>query len=236
MMDQNKVGNLIKELRKKSGLTQEKFALKYGVTYQAVSKWENGKNIPDIALLKEICNDYGININDLLDGRVSNKKNNKKVIIIISSIVGFLVVLGIILLIIFHDDSITRKTLSTNCSDFKISGNIVYNNSNSYLYIPLIDYCGNEAGELYKNIECKLYEINGNIKKEIGQDTYDENELTTLNEYLENVNFSIENFSKECKNIKEGTLLLEISAKDENNKITTYSVPLSLNDDCLTQP
>ena len=236
MMDQNKVGNLIKELRKKSGLTQEKFALKYGVTYQAVSKWENGKNIPDIALLKEICNDYGININDLLDGRVSNKKNNKKVIIIISSIVGFLVVLGIILLIVFHDDSITRKTLSTNCSDFKISGNIVYNNSNSYLYIPLIDYCGNEAGELYKNIECKLYEINGNIKKEIGQDTYDENELTTLNEYLENVNFSIENFSKECKNIKEGTLLLEISAKDENNKITTYSVPLSLNDDCLTQP
>lgn len=30
MMDQNKVGNLIKELRKKNGLTQEKFALKYG--------------------------------------------------------------------------------------------------------------------------------------------------------------------------------------------------------------
>ena len=75
MMDQNKVGNLIKELRKKNGLTQEKFALKYGVTYQAVSKWENGKNIPDIALLKEICNDYGININDLLDGKVNNKKN-----------------------------------------------------------------------------------------------------------------------------------------------------------------
>lgn len=83
MMDQNKVGNLIKELRKKNGLTQEKFALKYGVTYQAVSKWENGKNIPDIALLKEICNDYGININDLLDGKVNNKKNNKKVIIIV---------------------------------------------------------------------------------------------------------------------------------------------------------
>lgn len=236
MMDQNKVGNLIKELRKKSGLTQEKFALKYGVTYQAVSKWENGKNIPDIALLKEICNDYGININDLLDGKVSNKKNNKKVIIIVSSIVAFFTVLGVILLIVFHDDSITHKTLSTNCSDFKISGNIAYNNSNSYLYIPLIDYCGNEAGELYKNIECKLYEINGNIKKEIGQDTYDGTELTTLNEYLENVNFSIENFSKECKNIKEGTLLLEISAKDENNKITTYSVPLSLNEDCLTQP
>ena len=82
-MDQNKVGNLIKELRKKSGLTQEKFATKYGVTYQAVSKWENGKNIPDIALLKEICNDYDININDLLDGKNSENNQSKKVKVII---------------------------------------------------------------------------------------------------------------------------------------------------------
>lgn len=236
MMDQNKVGNLIKELRKKSGLTQEKFALKYGVTYQAVSKWENGKNIPDIALLKEICNDYGININDLLDGKVNNKKNNKKVIIIVSSIIVFLTVLGVILLIVFHDDSFTFRTLTSNCSNFEISGSIAYNKSNSYLYISNIDYCGGTDDNLYTKIECSLYEESGNIKKEIGQDTYDGTELTTLNEYLENVNFSIENFSKECKNIKEGTLLLEISAKDENNKITTYSVPLSLNEDCLTQP
>ena len=53
-MDQKRIGNLIKELRKKNNLTQEKFAEKYGVTYQAVSKWENGKNIPDISLLKQI--------------------------------------------------------------------------------------------------------------------------------------------------------------------------------------
>ena len=135
MMDQNKVGNLIKELRKKNGLTQEKFALKYGVTYQAVSKWENGKNIPDIALLKEICNDYGININDLLDGKVNNKKNNKKVIIIVSSIVGFLTVLGVILLIVFHDDSFTFRTLTSNCSNFEISGSIAYNKSNYLILI-----------------------------------------------------------------------------------------------------
>lgn len=238
-MDQKKIGNLIKELRKKNNLTQEKFAEKYGVTYQAVSKWENGKNIPDISLLKQICDDYDININDLLEGKNSentqSKKINKKKIIYISLGV-LLLILIIILFIVFHDDSITHKTLSSNCSDFKISGNIAYNNSNSYLYIPLIDYCGNEDKELYKNIECKLYEVNGSIKKEIGKDKYTGTELITLNDYLKNVNFSIENFSKECKNIREGTLVLEISAKNENNKITTYSVPLSLNDDCLTQP
>ena len=236
MMDQNKVGNLIKELRKKSGLTQAEFAERYGVTYQAVSKWENGKNIPDIALLKEICNDYGININDLLDGKVNNKKNNKKVIIIVSSIVGFLTVLGVILLIVFHDDSFTFRTLTSNCSNFEISGSIAYNKSNSYLYISNIDYCGGTDDNLYTKIECSLYEESGTIKKKIGSYDYDDNVLIKLNDFLKNVNFNIDNFGKECKNIESSNILLEINATDSSNKITTYKVPLSLNEDCLTQP
>ena len=218
MMDQNKVGNLIKELRKKSGLTQEKFALKYGVTYQAVSKWENGKNIPDIALLKEICNDYGININDLLDGKVNDKKNNKKVIVI--------------LLIVFHDDSFTFRTLTSNCSNFEISGSIAYNKSNSYLYISNIDYCGGTDDNLYTKIECSLYEESGTIKKKIGSYDYDDNVLIKLNDFLKNVNFNIDNFGKECKNIESSNILLEIDATDSSNKITTYKVPLSLNGNC----
>lgn len=42
-MDPVRIGNLIKELRIKSNLTQNEFANKYGVTYQAVSKWEMEK-------------------------------------------------------------------------------------------------------------------------------------------------------------------------------------------------
>ena len=57
-MNPQKVGELIKELRKNNNLTQKDLADKYGVTYQAVSKWENGTNLPDISLIKEICNDY----------------------------------------------------------------------------------------------------------------------------------------------------------------------------------
>ena len=76
-MDQNKIGNLIKELRKKNNLTQEKFAEKYGVTYQAVSKWENGKNIPDIEILKLICDKYNVNIEDII-GTKKKTNNNKK--------------------------------------------------------------------------------------------------------------------------------------------------------------
>ena len=74
-MNQEKIGKTIKEIRQKSNLTQSAFAEKYNVTYQAVSKWENGKNLPDMSLLKQICDDYNIDINDLLDGNLTPIKN-----------------------------------------------------------------------------------------------------------------------------------------------------------------
>ena len=61
-MEQDKIGKIIKDIRIKNNLSQKEFANKYGVTYQAVSKWENGKNIPDISILKQICNDYNLDL------------------------------------------------------------------------------------------------------------------------------------------------------------------------------
>lgn len=43
--NENQLGNRIAELRKEAGLTQEQLAGKLGVTYQAVSKWENGGSL-----------------------------------------------------------------------------------------------------------------------------------------------------------------------------------------------
>ena len=43
--NENQLGNRIAELRKEAGLTQEQLAGKLGVTYQAVSKWENGDSL-----------------------------------------------------------------------------------------------------------------------------------------------------------------------------------------------
>lgn len=45
-MDAEKIGRLIKELRLKNNLTQQEFASEFGVTYQAVSKWETGLSFP----------------------------------------------------------------------------------------------------------------------------------------------------------------------------------------------
>ena len=68
-MDSEKIGKLIKDIRNKNNLTQKEFADKYSVTYQAVSKWENGKNLPDISLLHQICHDFNINL-DYLDAKL----------------------------------------------------------------------------------------------------------------------------------------------------------------------
>lgn len=67
-MDQEKIGKFIAELRKEKNITQEQLAEKLGVTSKSISRWENGRTMPDYTLLKDLCNDLDININELLSG------------------------------------------------------------------------------------------------------------------------------------------------------------------------
>ena len=97
-MDPKKVGNLIKQIRLDNHLTQKDLADKYGVTYQAVSKWENGTNLPDISLIKEICNDYNIDVNDFLDGN-NIKKEVKKKNTFLLFIIPLIILIGIAVII-----------------------------------------------------------------------------------------------------------------------------------------
>lgn len=167
-MDQEKFGKFIKDIRKKHNLTQKQLADKYNVTYQAVSKWENGLNMPDTSLMKQMSKDFGISIDELLDGEYKETKNKKIYLLIIISILTF-IALCIVLIIIFitfqKDNDFQFKTLSTECQNFNISGNISYNENKSAIYITNIKYCGGDEIEEYKQIECTLYESNKNIEK-----------------------------------------------------------------------
>lgn len=64
------ISSTICELRKNLGMTQEALADKLGVTYQAVSKWENEQSCPDIQLIPQIADIFGVTINWLF-GRKS---------------------------------------------------------------------------------------------------------------------------------------------------------------------
>lgn len=46
-----KIGDKIKELRKKQDITQEKLAAYLNISYRAISKWENGMALPDVTLI-----------------------------------------------------------------------------------------------------------------------------------------------------------------------------------------
>ncbi|MBQ9145041.1 MAG: helix-turn-helix domain-containing protein [Clostridia bacterium] len=67
------LGNKIKQLRQKTGLTQDQLASKLGVTAQAVSKWENSVTMPDITLLPQIAIEFGVTIDDLFNLTLEQK-------------------------------------------------------------------------------------------------------------------------------------------------------------------
>lgn len=74
-MNAEKTGGFISLLRKEKGLTQKQLADILGVTDKAISRWETGKNYPDIELLEIISTTFNVTINELLEGKKFPKKN-----------------------------------------------------------------------------------------------------------------------------------------------------------------
>ena len=74
-MDQIKIGKFIAECRKKNNLTQMQLAQKLNITDRAISKWENGKAMPDSSIMLELCSELKISVNELLNGEMIEMKD-----------------------------------------------------------------------------------------------------------------------------------------------------------------
>lgn len=74
-MNQEEIGKFIANCRKDQGITQAQLADKLDITYKAVSKWENGKGLPDASRMIDLCNILKITVNDLLSGEKVEEKN-----------------------------------------------------------------------------------------------------------------------------------------------------------------
>ncbi len=61
-MDQQKIGQFLRECRKEKGITQEQLAEMLGVTNRSVSRWENGSNLPDLDILIEMADYYDVEL------------------------------------------------------------------------------------------------------------------------------------------------------------------------------
>ena len=83
-MDIAKTGLLIRDLRTKMGMTQKSLADLMNISDKTVSKWERGMGLPDVSLLVELSDIFGIKVDTLLTGRMNindekgvNMKNAK---------------------------------------------------------------------------------------------------------------------------------------------------------------
>lgn len=114
-MNQKKIGQFLKELRKEKGITQEQLAEILGVTNRSISRWENGVNMPDFDFIMEIAKYFNVGIDELLEGerrtdildkkteetfiKVADYSNNDK--INFSKRLGYIFIAGLIALIIY---------------------------------------------------------------------------------------------------------------------------------------
>ena len=73
-MDNQKFGKFIKELRKKSNMTQKELGEKLNVTDKAVSKWERGLSFPDITIINSLAETFGITSSEILNAELGKKE------------------------------------------------------------------------------------------------------------------------------------------------------------------
>ena len=114
-MNQEKIGKFIADLRKSKAITQTELAKRIGVSNKTVSKWECGNSIPDYGVFENLCKEFDISINELLNGekdmkddkvigeymKMKSKQSRNKIIVVV--IISFLVLLSTILSIYFFN-------------------------------------------------------------------------------------------------------------------------------------
>lgn len=141
----NEVGNIIKNARISKKISQEELANKLGVTRQAISNWENNKNLPDIMIIFTLCKELDINEDNSLNNneqiiKSEKRKIKKKTIIIcIFIIILFLFIISLLFLVIKRNQ-FEVYNISLDSEKFKITNGIfIKSKINNYLLIDSID-------------------------------------------------------------------------------------------------
>lgn len=232
-MDPIKIGKFINKMRKENNMSQSELASILNVTSQAVSKWENGRGIPDIEMLKKLSEVFEVNMEEILGGE--KKKYHKKNIIYLGLLIIVIIIIGCLFFFLINkDDSFHFTSLATDNDAFTIKGVMAYSRNKKSIYISEVHYDENDE-EKYKSMECILYESNGSFEKLIGKYgdiNNKEQETFYLTELLNGVEFNIDNYECECSKDTCDNLFLRINVMSIDNKIITYQLPIHLDNSC----
>ena len=233
-MDPIKTGKFISSKRKENNMSQSDLASILNVTNQAVSKWENGRGIPDIEMLKKLSEVFNINIEEILSGEENKKVKRKNIFYFI---ILFLVVVLLVVLVIFLNtkkEDFHFSSLATDNDSFSIKGVMAYSKDKKSIYISEVNYDGKDE-EKYKSMECILYESNDSLEKIISKygDIDDKKtNMFLLSELLKGVEFNIDSYECSCTKEFCNNLFLRINVKNMDNKIITYQIPIQLDRSC----
>lgn len=211
-MDNQKIGNFIKELRKEKNLTQKDLATKLNITDRAISKWERGLSCPDISLLDDLSKILEVSVIEILKGRRLNKdeilnnkylvetmtftsNNLKNKLLKIIDLISIFIISFIVLLLVFynikgyyytHKNYITLNYVDPSVVEFKFEEKI----RNINKKIELIQ---NNQG-IYNNEEYKLinefvYDLKYLSNKEIERKLISKKQIKIkdLNEFFDNM-------------------------------------------------
>ncbi len=204
-MNQEKIGKFISKRRKDKNITQEELAEKLNVSNKSVSRWENGKNMPDYSILNDLCTILDININELLSGEKNNnetienldmilkeyykmkdQKEKLKKIIIIGTVVLSQVLLIVFSILILNYEYDNRLHQTTNIKDYN-------------------DVIGSNAKGIYESKwgmseEIFPKKLNGNVEyfKMLSDDFWDKQFLSYLV-----IDYDEEDYNKEIERLEK---------------------------------
>jgi transcriptional regulator with XRE-family HTH domain len=234
----NRTGEIIEKYRREKGLTQEQFAKKLGVSNTAVSKWEHGYNLPDIALLEPISKILDIDMMLLLTSEnetkeaTRTKNKNKKITKFLSINAFILLFLSVITIICSllsnHYNQKINKLKSEQLQGYKfnsiddefaISGYIIFNKDNSLVVLEEVVYQNktrNTDSKLYDYASIDIY----NNKNRIYQSEYslNSNSCESINDILEETLLNSKKKTKRINGFTNPYIIISIDGKNESIK------------------
>lgn len=251
-MDQQKIGTFIASLRKESGMTQAELGDKVGVTDRAVSRWENGHNLPDIMVMEKISEVFGITLIELMNGQKTEviKECNldklaenaityhksmmrayfKRLIIGLSIVIGVLV---IILLTAFCINNFNRckvYRIESTKSDFFVKGKVTQTNKSTTLVLTNFDYNGTKMQQVYAMHYSLLVDGNSIYHGGIDLDEFkiDKNtKILNIDDYFKTLTIYIDEF-KNDEIFDSKDICIEFKYLSVGGEEYYYDVPLKL--------
>ena len=137
-MKKDDITKFLKDLRLKKGISQEQLAKDLHVDRSLISKWERGICLPDITMLKELSNYYGLDISEIIKGK---KAKNK-----LCYIIPICLIIVVLLIIVFKNIYLGYKVVN-------IDYNYDYGNQEIKIGVPKLSFMmkNNDRSFSFKN-------------------------------------------------------------------------------------